>query len=145
MANSTVLLMATVTGLTGGIILSYFNAMRWPLLFLVVVMAIDFITGIAGGALFKSSKTDKGGLESHVCAKGIAQKTGILMIVVLGGLIDLLFGVDYFCNTIIVGFMFSEVISVIENCGAMGVPMPKAVTNMVEKLRMEDEKHENAE
>lgn len=139
MVNSTFLLMATVTGLTMSAVLAYFHAMKLPLLFLVVVMIADFITGILCASLFKSEKTEKGGLESHIATKGIARKASSLLLVLLGGLTDLLFGINYFCNAIIIGFVLSEVLSVIENCGIMGIPMPSGVKNMVEKLKTEEE------
>lgn len=137
---SNLFIYAAFTGAIGGAFVQYFGNVQGPLLALVIAMAIDFVTGVLCASLFKSNKTDKGGLESNACAKGLARKGVILLVVILGQIVDLLFDVGYFCPTIVIGFIFSEVISIIENCGIMGIPLPPAVTNMVEALRKESDK-----
>lgn len=143
-----ILLTSALFGAAIGAVAAYFGQLQLILFLLMVAMVTDFATGVLCASLFKSDKTEQGGLESKACSKGLMRKGVILLVVLLGGVFDVTFGVDYFTPMIISGFIVSELISIIENCGTMGIPLPKALTNMVEALRknseLKEEKDETA-
>ena len=56
--------------------------------------------------------------------------------------LDILIGTDYIRYTVIIGFICNEVISLIENAGLMGVPIPKVLTKAIDVLKNEEDKDE---
>ena len=115
---------------------------------LVIFMGIDFFSGLAVAGIFKKSKkTETGGLESKAGFKGLCRKAMTLIFVIVGYRLDLLMGIDYVRNAVIIGFCVNEAVSIVENAGMMGLPLPKAVINAVEMLKkkadIEEVEHEN--
>ena len=54
---------------------------------------------------------------------------------------NLFFGVldtNYVMNTICIGYAMNELISIMENAGLMGIPLPAVVQEIVEVLSDED-------
>lgn len=101
---------------------------------LLVFMAIDFVTGIACALFFRnSSKSENGALSSKECRRGLVKKFGTLLIVVAAHYADLLIGSDYIRNAVVIGFCASELISICENAGLMGI-LPPGVQNILEKV-----------
>lgn len=109
---------------------------------LLIFMAIDFITGLlVAGAFKKSKKTKNGALESSIGFKGITKKIIILLLVLVGYRLDLLFGSDYIRTALVIAFICNETISITENAGLMGIPIPKPIKNAIDILKSkEDEK-----
>lgn len=65
----------TAAGVAGGIIAGLFGGWDTALVTLVIVMSIDYITGLIVAGVFKhSTKTETGGLESQVGWKGLCRK-----------------------------------------------------------------------
>ena len=48
--------------------------------------------------------------------------------------LDLALGVNYIRNAVIIGFMANELISITENAGLMGIPLPTVIQNAIEVL-----------
>ncbi len=109
---------------------------------LVVFMIIDYITGLlVAGVFHASKKTENGGLESRAGWKGIIRKVTTLMIVLVAAYVDKVMGMTFVRDAVVIGFLANEAISIIENAGLMGLPLPKAVTNMIDLLKIRaDEK-----
>ncbi len=106
-----------------------------PLGSLVIFMAVDFATGLLAAGLGKSPKTEKGGISSAVIFTGLAKKVVILLLVLIGYRLDLVLELDYVRNTVIIGFLANELISVAENAALLGVPMPEVIKNVLEVLK----------
>lgn len=107
-----------------------------PLLSLVIFMVIDYITGlIVAGIFHRSPKSTLGGLESHVGWKGLVRKICTLLLVVVARMIDLLLGVNIVRGAVIIGFCANESISIIENAGLMGLPIPEILTKSIDQLQ----------
>ena len=107
---------------------------------LVIFMSIDYITGLMVAGLFKkSNKTEDGGLESRAGWKGLARKFSTLLVVLIGVRLDLALGTSYIEDAVIYAFMCNEVLSIIENLGLMGVPLPSAITNAITLLNKKGE------
>ena len=104
---------------------------------LIIFMAIDYLTGLLVAAVWqKSSKSATGALESKAGFKGLIRKGLILMVVLIGVQLDEILGLQAFCRTaIILFFCGNEGLSIVENLGIMGVPLPDFVKEKFELLR----------
>ncbi len=107
---------------------------------LIIIMAIDYVTGVMIAAFWNSSnKTETGGLDSKAGFKGLAKKVTILLAVLLGVTLDRAIGTDAFARTaIILFFTANEGLSVVENLAIMGVPFPEKVKRTLEQLNTKE-------
>lgn len=102
---------------------------------LIIFMGIDYLMGLTNAAIFKNSpKSENGKLNSAICWKGLCRKGVILLFVLIGYRLDLVFGLDYIKNTIIIGFLANELISIVENAGLMGIDLPPIIANAIDML-----------
>ena len=98
-------------------------------------MAADYITGIIVAAVFhKSKKTASGSLKSWVGFKGLCRKGMTLLFVLIAHRLDMTLGINLVREGVIFGFMANEALSLIENAGLMGVPLPQVIINAVDVL-----------
>ena len=127
--------LSTAVGLAAGILSWLVGGLDTPILALVICMGADYVTGlIVAGVFHASPKTRGGGLDSRVGWKGLARKFVTLMIVVIGNLADELLGQSCIRDAAVIGFCSNECISILENAGAMGVRIPKVLTEALERL-----------
>ena len=112
----------TIIGIVGGAIATAFGGWDTALAALVTFMAIDYITG-------------SGALESLAGWKGLCRKGVTLLVVLVACQLDKVMGSSFIRNAAIIGFMANEAISIIENAGLMGVPIPETITQAVDVLR----------
>lgn len=133
-------LLLTITGIIGSLIVSLFGGWNGSLTTLLIFMAIDYITGLLVGGVFHTSpKTKTGALQSKACWKGLCQKGVTLLIVVIGHRLDLLLKCDYVMNAICISYIINEGLSIIENTGLMGLPIPQSITKAIEVLKINNE------
>lgn len=131
----------TLTGIVGGGIASIFGGWDTGLKVLITVMSVDYITGLMVAGLFqKSTKTETGALKSLEGWKGICRKGMTLLIVLLSYLLDTVAGTDFIRDAVIIAYTVNEMISITENAGQMGVPLPPAITKGIDILREKGEK-----
>ena len=124
-------------GVIGSVIAGFFGGWNQACQTLVIFMGIDYISGIAVAAIFKkSSKTKSGALSSKYCWQGLAKKIMTLIFVGIGYQIDLLLGTTYLKDCICIAFIANELISIIENAGLMGIPIPKVLINAIDVLKV---------
>ena len=129
-----------LTGIIGGSIASYLGGWDTALQTLLIFMAVDYITGLMVAGIFhKSDKTPGGGLESRAGFKGLCRKGVVLLIVLVACRLDLLTGTDFIRDSCVVAFVVNEAISIIENAGLMGVPIPAVITRALEALKAKEE------
>ena len=103
---------------------------------LTIFIVADFITGLMVASFFKKSpKSKNGALSSAIGFKGICKKVMIYLFVVVGYRIDLMLGTDYIRNAVIIGFIVNELISLTENAGLMGVPLPSIILKSIDLLK----------
>lgn len=127
-------------GLVGSGIAAAFGGWDAGLMTLVVLMAIDYLTGFLVAAIWhKSPKSENGTLESKAGWKGLCRKGVTLLIVLIGARLDELMGTNFVRNAVIIGYIANETISVIENAGLMGVPIPEAIKKAIEVLQQKGE------
>ena len=127
-------------GVIGGAIASIFGGWDTALITLVVSMAIDYVTGlIVAGVFHRSKKSASGGLESKAGWKGIARKFCTLCIVIVANYADKLIGSTYIRDAVVIAFCANEFISILENAGLMGLPIPKVLTKAIDVLRQKSD------
>lgn len=125
----------TAVGVVGSAITAAFGGWDQALVTLVIFMVIDYLSGlIVAGIFHNSRKTENGALESRAGWKGLCRKGVTLLFVLIAYRLDLALGVNYIRNAVIIGFMANELISITENAGLMGIPLPTVVQNAIEVL-----------
>ena len=103
---------------------------------LLVFMAADYITGMTAAAVFhRSKKTGDGTLESRAGWKGLVKKGVSLLVVLVAARLDAVIGTEFVRDAAVIGFLANEGLSILENAGLMGVPIPRAVTSAIHVLR----------
>lgn len=128
-----------VLGIVGGAISSYLGGWDTALQTLIIFMALDYITGlIVAGVFHKSTKSESGALESRAGFKGLCRKGVALLIVLMGCQLDLMAGTDFIRDACVIAFVTNEALSIIENAGLMGVPVPEVITKGIEILKRKE-------
>lgn len=112
---------------------------------LIIIMAADYVTGILIAAVWsKSPKSETGALESRAGFKGLIRKVLILLAVLIANQLDCSLQLNGIIRTaVILFFIGNEGISVIENMGIMGVPLPEIVRKAFEQLKAKGENVES--
>lgn len=130
----------TGIGILGSVIASLFGGWTEAMTTLLIFMGVDYITGlIAAGVFHNSPKTETGTLESRAGFKGLCRKGMILLFVLIGYRLDLAIGTSYIRDAVCIAFIANELISIVENAGLMGLPIPSVVTNAIDILKKQGE------
>ena len=130
--NSSVAVIAT--GLT-----YLFGGWDTAIIVLIAFMALDYITGVVYAF---NTKT----LSSEIGLKGLSKKFLIILILIGAVLLDRLMntGTWVFRTLVCYFYIANEGISLLENAGNLGLPIPKKLKAALEQLKNEDE-HESEE
>lgn len=132
-----------VCGFIGGIVSTILGGWNHLMTTLVFAMGVDFATGLIVAGVFKQSKkTEHGALESNTGFKGLAKKGTMILIVLIAHRLDLAIGTgtNIVRDSVIIGFVVNELISVIENVGLMGVWVPPVLKKAIEVLKEKENK-----
>lgn len=128
--------LCTALGVVGAGIAAAFGGWDTALAALLLCMAVDYTSGSIVALVFhKSSKSETGAYNSAYGLKGLCKKGLMLLFVLVAVQIDRLLGSAYVRDAVCIGFCSNEVLSIVENLGLAGVPMPQAVTNALEQLQ----------
>ena len=131
---------STALGILGGILSYLVGGFDTPLIALIICMAVDYATGlIVAGVFHQSPKSPNGGLESHAGWKGLARKFVTILIVVVAHLMDLILEQHCIRDAVIIGFCANEIISILENAGLMGLPIPQMLEDAIDLLTKKKE------
>ena len=126
----------TVIGVIGGMIASLFGGWDAALVTLIIFMGVDYVTGlIVAGVFHNSEKTKNGALESRAGWKGLCRKGVTLLVVLVACRLDLVMGSNFIRDAVVIAFIANETISIIENAGLMGIPIPAAIMKAIEILK----------
>ena len=99
---------------------------------LVIVMSLDYITGVCKAIYNKK-------LNSTISFKGIVKKVGYLIIVAVAVELDIMTGGTGAIRTLVIYFFVAnEGISILENWGSMGLPLPQKIFDVLEQLKIEN-------
>ena len=123
---------------SGGAIASYlFGGWTMAIQTLLVFVVIDFTTG------FLAAGKD-GSLSSRIGSRGISKKVMIFLIVALAHMVDQTLGDGHVIRDATITFyLANEGLSIIENSGKMGLPVPAVITQAIEILKGKDKKEDN--
>jgi toxin secretion/phage lysis holin len=114
----------TICGI-GGALASYLFG-GWSAVLGVLLAFV--VAGVIAGAV-------EGKLSSQIGMKGIAKKVMIFLIVAVAHLADTAVGMgNIFRDAAIFFYIANELLSILENAGRIGVPIPSAIQKAVEIL-----------
>lgn len=126
----------SVIGVIGGMIASLFGGWDAALVTLVIFMGVDYVTGlIVAGVFHNSEKTKNGALESRAGWKGLCRKGVTLLVVLVACRLDVVMGSNFIRDAVVIAFIANETISIIENAGLMGIPIPAAIMRAIDILK----------
>ena len=130
----------SLVGAVGGFVAMVFGGWSDALITLIVFMALDYVTGLIVAGIFKKSKkSENGALESRAGFKGLCRKGVALLIVLVAVRLDIIMHTTYIKDAVIIAFVANESISIIENAGLMGVPVPSIIAKAIDVLRKDSE------
>ena len=142
--NGKLAAVCAAVGAVGGVIARALGGWDNAVVTLIIFMVIDYAMGIIVAAVFKKSeKSESGGLSSRVCWIGLARKVMTLLFVIIANRLDVLIGTDYIRTGVIISFCASELISICENAGLMGVPLPSVITKAIYILKNKEDNHDD--
>ena len=134
-------ILAIFIGIVGATVTTLFGGWSARLTTLIFFMAIDYISGLLVAGVFKTSpKSETGALSSKVGYRGLCKKGMILLFVLIAYRLDLLIGTDYIRDAAIIGFCVNELISIVENAGLMGIPLPPILIKAIDVLVNREDK-----
>jgi len=134
----------TGLGVAGSFIASALGGWDTAIRMLLIIMAVDYVSGWVVAAVFKKSrKTKSGAFNSAVGLKGIAKKVMQLALIAVAYQIDLGIGTGFIRTAVIFTFTANEVISIMENAGLMGVPWPPMLKRALDILHEKGDGGEN--
>lgn len=130
----------TIFGAVGGMLAQLFGGWSEDMITLIAFMAVDFIMGLLlAGVFHKSNKSENGNLNSKAGWKGLCKKGVTLLFVLIAHRLDISLGTSYIRTATIIGFIANEVISIVENAGLMGLPLPAVITKAIDILKNRSE------
>lgn len=128
--------LCTLAGLAGSAVAAAFGGWDASLMALLICMGVDYVSGSLVALVFhKSNKSETGSYNSAYGLKGLCKKCLMLLFVLVAVQMDGLLGADYVRDAVCIGFCSNEVLSIVENLGLAGIPMPQAVTKALEQLQ----------
>lgn len=127
-------------GTFGGWIVCLLGGWDNALAALIAFMVVDYLSGLVVAAVFKkSNKSESGALDSRAGWKGLCRKGMTLAFVLVANMLDVIIGVEYIRTAVIMGFCANELISIMENAGLMGIPLPSVLQKAIEVLTQKSE------
>lgn len=125
----------TVTAFVTGALSTLIGGWDMILEILLIVMTLDYITGVVSAFKQKTVSSNKGYM-------GLVKKGGIFVIIILAAQMDRMTGNDnhIFRNCTALFFVANDALSVLENVGELGIELPAFLRSALIKLR---EVHEN--
>lgn len=123
-------------GILGSAICWAFGGWDAAMATLLVCICVDYVSGSIVALVFhKSTKTESGAYNSAYGLKGLCKKCLMLLFVLVAVQIDRALGAEYVRDAVCIGFSVNEILSIIENLGLAGIPMPEAVVKALEQLQ----------
>jgi len=118
----------SIVAIGGGTASYLFGGWSSLLEILLAFVIIDYITGFVAAGI-------EGKLASEVGLKGIAKKVFIFVMVAVAHLADQAAGTQIIRDAAIFFYLANELLSIIENSGRIGLPVPPIISHAVEILK----------
>lgn len=127
----------TITAVGTGLLSSLLGGWDMALEILLIVMILDYITGVASAFHTKTISSSEGYL-------GILKKASIFATVILAAQLDRLTGNTHslFRNCTAFFFVANDALSILENVGELDIPLPAFLKSALIKLRDKTSKGE---
>lgn len=137
----------TLKGLTAAafaVVGTYFRELGFPLILLVAMMSLDYLSGMAKAWLTRT-------LSSKTGMRGIVKKLCYMLAVAVAVVVDFVIQMAaektsmnltgcYFCATLVmIWLILNECISILENAAAIGVPVPEFLLRLIRRLKQSAE------
>lgn len=133
----------SVVGAAGAAVAHFFGGWSSGLTTLLIFMAVDYISGLmVAGVFHNSPKTDSGALESRVGWKGLCRKCMTFVFVLIAYRLDLVLNTNYIRDAVIIAFIANELISIVENAGLIGLPLPEVIMKAIDILQSHETEEE---
>lgn len=130
----------TGAGVIGGMISQAFGGWDAALITLLLFMAVDYLSGLIVAGVFQASdKSASGSLSSIACWQGLLKKGMTLIIVLVAARLDIVLGTAFVRDAVVIAYVVNETISIIENAGLMGLPVPDVIMSAIEQLQGRNE------
>ena len=119
----------------GGIVTYIWGPWDALIIALVAMGVIDYITGVIKAAV-------QGKLSSLVGFKGLLKKVAIFLLVAVGVMVDRVIPAtnEAVRSAVIFFYIANEGLSILENAGELGLPLPAALKKSLEKMQDKEEK-----
>lgn len=131
----------SVVAAAAGFVAGLFGEWTVAMTVLVVLMVVDYITGCLCGFLGKSGKTESGRWLSSAAFKGLLHKGLIMLVILVAAQLDLVVaaGTSTFKTMAVFYYISCEGLSIVENIGLLGLPLPPFLKNALEVLKSKNE------
>ena len=119
----------------GGIVTYIWGPWDALIIALVAMVIIDYITGVIKAAV-------QGKLSSAVGFRGLLKKVAIFLLVAVGVMVDRVIPAtnEAVRSAVIFFYIANEGLSILENAGELGLPLPAALKKSLEKMQDKEEK-----
>lgn len=122
-------ILKSIVAVGGSLVTYLFGGWSTLIQILLAFVVIDYVTGVLAAAI-------RGKLNSNIGLKGIAKKVFIFVIVACGHLADNAMGTqDTVRDAAIYFYIANELLSILENAGEIGLPVPDILKNAIERLK----------
>lgn len=131
-------LIAKITLFFGGGLFALFGEFNELFAILVIMMIVDYLVGTLLAGVGLSTKSENGSIKSNEIWKGIAKKVGVLVIVMITKLVGDVMSFEKLRDIVIFGYITFEVTSLLEHAKIVGIPLPKALLDMLEVMKSKE-------
>lgn len=131
---------STTVAILGTLFTWMFGAWDTALRVLICFMVLDYASGLIRAYLNKQ-------LSSNVGLHGIARKSVILIVLIVAVLLDRLLNTGNWIFRTLVAYFYigNEGISILENCSAIGLPIPDKIKIALEQIKEGNKKSKEVE
>lgn len=113
----------------GGFLIYWLGGLDTLLICLIAMLVVDYISGVLQAIHNRT-------LNSEIGWKGIVKKITTLLIVAVAFIIEMATDNDFAIREVVIMFFIAnEAISLIENAGKMGLPIPQKLIDILEQLK----------
>lgn len=123
---------AAAAGAAAGLLMRMPIALR----LLVLLMGVDYLSGVGIALLGKGPKSAGGALSSKAGFAGLARKAMILAIILLAAVLDHLTGSAACTGAATMFYIVNESLSILENAVLLGVPVPQKLKQALDVARL---------
>lgn len=127
-ANRAIGYLKLAVAVVGTFLTTFFGGWDTMLRVLVLFVAIDYVVGVTAAWLEKK-------LNSEIGARGIMKKILLFVIVGVAYQLDVALGQEIFRSLAIWFYLANEALSIIENAGRCGVPIPSFLKTALEQMK----------